>query len=118
MFAGLQWLNSAKFEAGSLMYTSVTVILPLGTLVAQRLTAMRSSNPSGRSASGWNSKPSDIHSIITSSKPRSGLVTRVESHACDNLELNDHGQGAGKSAGVRVYRDFDQTVEHSPRQFN
>lgn len=122
VFAGLQWLNSAKFEAGSLMYTSVAVILPLGTLVAHRLTAMRSSNLSDGVGSGWNSKPSAIHSSITSSNPRSRLVTRVEApmdgHSYEDLELNDHGHGAGKTGGVRVYRDVDQTVEHSPRQLS
>lgn len=117
MFAGLQWLDSAKFEAGSLMYTSVAVILPLGTLVAHRLTAMRSSNFSGGSGSGWNSKPTAVHSSVSSSNPRSRLVTRVESRPYHDLELDDRGEGAGKSAGVRVYRDVDQTVEHSPRQF-
>ncbi|KAL2109354.1 hypothetical protein VUR80DRAFT_2550 [Thermomyces stellatus] len=122
VFAGLQWLNSAKFEAGSLMYTSVAVILPLGTLVAHRLTAMRSSNLSDGVGSAWNSKPSAIHSSITSSNPRSRLVTRVEApmdgHSYEDLELNDHGHGAGKTGGVRVYRDVDQTVEHSPRQLS
>ena len=114
-------MNSAKFEAGSLMYTSVAVILPLGTLVAHRLTALRSSNLSAGSASGWNSKPSATHSSISSSNPRARLITRVEApvngHRYDDIELNNHGQGAGKSGGVRVYRDVNQTVEHSPRSF-
>lgn len=101
------------------MLTSVAVILPLGTLVAHRLTAMRSSNFSvGSGGSGWNSKPTAVHSSITSSNPRSRLVTRIEANAYDDLELDEHSQGAGKGAGVRVYRDVDQTVEHSPRQFN
>lgn len=122
MFASLQWLSSTKkFEAGSLTYTSVVVILPLGTLVAHRLTALRSYNLSAGSGSGWNSKPSATHESITSSNPRSRLVTRVEAPMAgpnyDELELHDHGHGLDGSGGVRVHRDVDQTVEHSPRGF-
>lgn len=119
MFASLQWLKSTTFEAGSVTYTAVVVILPLGSLVAQRVTTMRSYNHSPGSGSGWNSKPSATHESITSTTPRSRLVTRVEGPADGpnyaDLELNDHGHGLGVGGGVRVYRDVDQTVEHTPR---
>ncbi|MBE3046431.1 hypothetical protein IMZ48_28645 [Candidatus Bathyarchaeota archaeon] len=80
---------------------------------------MRSYNHSPGSGSGWNSKPSATHESITSTTPRSRLVTRVEGPADGpnyaDLELNDHGHGLGVGGGVRVYRDVDQTVEHTPR---
>lgn len=37
MFATLQYASDARFEAGSMVYTSVIIVLPLGTLVAQRI---------------------------------------------------------------------------------
>ncbi|KAF3760965.1 hypothetical protein M406DRAFT_26133, partial [Cryphonectria parasitica EP155] len=36
-FAGLQYSGKVQFEPGSLLYTSVLVVMPLGTLVAQRI---------------------------------------------------------------------------------
>ncbi|PSR97616.1 fungal pheromone mating factor STE2 GPCR-domain-containing protein [Coniella lustricola] len=36
-FASLQYSWSVRFESGSLLYTSVLVVLPLGTMVAQRI---------------------------------------------------------------------------------
>ncbi len=37
LFAGLEWGAFHNFESGSLTSTSVIIILPLGTLVAQRI---------------------------------------------------------------------------------
>ena len=121
VFAGLQWLDATEFEAGSLMLTSVVVILPLGTLVAHRLTAIRSYNLSNGSGSGWNSKPSATRTSVTSSNPRSRLMTHVEAPTgrqnSDDLELYGHTQSLDSASGVRVHRNLNQTVEHTPRQF-
>lgn len=37
IFAGLEWSHFTNFESGSLTLTSVVLILPLGTLAAQRM---------------------------------------------------------------------------------
>lgn len=37
IFAGLQYSNTLNFEPGSMLYTAVIIVLPLGTLVAQRI---------------------------------------------------------------------------------
>lgn len=37
MFAALEWCHWSNFESGSLTYTSVVVFLPLGTLIASRI---------------------------------------------------------------------------------
>ncbi|KAG6001703.1 hypothetical protein E4U21_003906 [Claviceps maximensis] len=38
IFAALEWAHFAKFESASLTHTSVALILPLGTLIAQQMT--------------------------------------------------------------------------------
>lgn len=45
IFAGLEWAKFTNFESGSLTLTSVIIILPLGTLAAQRI--------SGQSSQGY-----------------------------------------------------------------
>nr|CCI72002.1 pheromone receptor 2 [Neurospora africana] len=57
LFAGLEFLDSASgFESGSLTQSSVVIVLPLGTLVAQRI-ATRGYMPDSLEASGSNSMP-------------------------------------------------------------
>nr|CCI72018.1 pheromone receptor 2 [Neurospora uniporata] len=57
LFAGLEFLDSASgFESGSLTQTSVVIVLPLGTLVAQRI-ATRGYMPDSFEGSGPNSMP-------------------------------------------------------------
>ncbi|KAJ4401741.1 pheromone alpha factor receptor [Neurospora sp. IMI 360204] len=55
LFAGLEFLDSVSgFESGSLTQTSVVIVLPLGTLVAQRI-ATRGYMPDSVEGSGPNS---------------------------------------------------------------
>lgn len=42
IFAGLEWAKFTNFESGSLTLTSVILILPLGTLTAQRISSQGS----------------------------------------------------------------------------
>ncbi|KAM0666939.1 hypothetical protein ACQRIT_005638 [Beauveria bassiana] len=42
IFAGLEWAKFTNFESGSLTLTSVIIILPLGTLAAQRISGQGS----------------------------------------------------------------------------
>lgn len=61
VFAGLEWGTFTNFEAGSLTTTSVLIILPLGTLAAQRIAgtksevAINSSSNSKKSGSVFHS---------------------------------------------------------------
>ncbi|KAK3998054.1 fungal pheromone mating factor STE2 GPCR-domain-containing protein [Cladorrhinum sp. PSN332] len=57
IFAGMEFAQYTNFESASLTQTSVIVVLPLGTLVAQRLAApqwFNSSLPSARHTGGSN----------------------------------------------------------------
>lgn len=121
VFAGMQWVETLTIEAGSLTYTSVVLLLPLGTLVAQRLTGSRNNSQSGGSLSSWNSKPSATYSSVTSSNPHSRVVTNIEvPRSKDGLldpypvdiELQWPEQRAERAGGVRVRRELDQTVEN------
>lgn len=67
VLVALQISESINFETGSLVYTSIIIVLPLGTLVAQRL-----SNPtafaSAASRTGGESKPTGRFGGSTSGK--------------------------------------------------
>nr|CAP17774.1 pheromone receptor 2 [Neurospora intermedia] len=55
LFAGLEFLDSASgFESGSLTQTSVVIVLPLGTLVAQRIATRGYMPDSFEASSGLN----------------------------------------------------------------
>lgn len=42
MFAGIQFAPNVDFEVGSLTITSVVIVLPLGALIAQRISSLSS----------------------------------------------------------------------------
>ncbi|TQW00129.1 mating-type alpha-pheromone receptor PreB [Cordyceps javanica] len=115
IFAGLEWGKFTNFEAGSLTVTSVVIIMPLGTLAAQRISAQgsqsylagnnfRKQNTQTRSAFGATSphgnqtKPSSVtfssHSgpatpeISIGSKAEVSLIDRVERVDPVDLELS------------------------------
>ncbi|OIW29183.1 hypothetical protein CONLIGDRAFT_704670 [Coniochaeta ligniaria NRRL 30616] len=115
VFAGLEYGTWAAYEFGSLTYTSVVVVLPLGTLVAQRIanpgafTAPEDSKP--RSSRG-NGLPflKSWHSHTVSS--------RVESNGNSSRDKNsgpDDGfakyEGADAEKGVRVARQIEHHEE-------
>ncbi len=75
-----------KFEAGSLTYTSVVVLLPLGTLIAQHL-ASTNGNSSKRStgASGGTGGPrSGVSGTGTGTGGRRGAYGRAASDATNS----------------------------------
>ncbi|UKZ76739.1 hypothetical protein TrVFT333_004448 [Trichoderma virens FT-333] len=92
IFATLEWYHFINFEAGSLTPTTVAIILPLGTLVAQRLSQTSpapSTDPSSYPSSSYQArykatrdssrtpfKSGSLFSATTnnSSAPRSQLV--------------------------------------------
>ncbi|KAH8887848.1 hypothetical protein GQ53DRAFT_725580 [Thozetella sp. PMI_491] len=89
LFAGLEWGTFVNFESGSLTHTSVFIVLPLGSLVAQRIAnpgafsveRVSSGRSSGRSS---NKQPflKSWHSSITAATKgvnRHGVTTHVAS---------------------------------------
>ncbi|KAK3942816.1 fungal pheromone mating factor STE2 GPCR-domain-containing protein [Diplogelasinospora grovesii] len=58
VFASLQWGSWTNFESGSLTQTSVIVVLPLGALVAQRISSAPSQSGSGGLKNSGGSYPS------------------------------------------------------------
>lgn len=68
LFVALQVSEKINFETGSLVYTSIIIILPLGTLVAQRLADPGAFNSEvSRRASGNENDP-DRYGASTSGK--------------------------------------------------
>lgn len=68
LFVALQISERINFETGSLVYTSIIIILPLGTLVAQRIADPGAFNSEiSRRASGNGDDP-DRHGVSSSGK--------------------------------------------------
>ena len=89
LFTGLQWGEFVNFESGSLTMTSVIVILPLGTLVAQRL-----ANPSSSYVS--NAGVSSAASASGASKRRllsHGHTNRTHGSTVPDSPLQPNGKG-------------------------
>ncbi|KAK5994911.1 hypothetical protein PT974_03299 [Cladobotryum mycophilum] len=69
IFTGLEWAHFATFEAGSLALTSVILILPLGTLAAQRVAQSPSvSHTSDFSGGTYKTSRSGTHPSKASSR--------------------------------------------------
>lgn len=69
VFVALQISERIAFETGSLVYTSIIIILPLGTLVAQRLADPGAFNSEERRASdNGNGNDPDRSGISSSGK--------------------------------------------------
>ncbi|KAI5458873.1 fungal pheromone mating factor STE2 GPCR-domain-containing protein [Mariannaea sp. PMI_226] len=127
IFAGLEWAHFTNFESASLTLTSVAIILPLGTLTAQRFA--HSANhfyPTSSSAvSGRGTNTSNGQSVFVPKKPSStatqfSIVSHCEaggasSHnrrGSDALELGKLSeQGQMYSSQVRIYRNLTQHEE-------
>ncbi|OAA79849.1 mating-type alpha-pheromone receptor PreB [Akanthomyces lecanii RCEF 1005] len=116
IFAGLEWAKFTNFESGSLTLTSVILILPLGTLTAQRISSQgsqsymagekfRKQQPQTRSAFGAASshqanhtKPASVTfssngttvtpQISAGSRPEVSLMDRPERMDPIDLELS------------------------------
>lgn len=121
MFAGIQWSDAGNsFESASWAYTAVVVILPLGTLIAQRVTnsaaAAAIKSPSNQ-LSGWTPK------LFGSTKAGSTIpMSSITSHAEASLpkaakdtydrelaDIDDGHSGSIHKNHVRVHHDVDQT---------
>ncbi|KAJ6784461.1 hypothetical protein PWT90_02879 [Aphanocladium album] len=108
IFAGLEWAKFTNFEAGSLTLTTVIIILPLGTLTAQRISSSGSQSylagsnfrkQHGQDRSGFGasshqgilSKPSNatFSSNGTTVTPQISAASRAETSLIDRPERMD-----------------------------
>ncbi|KAK3400728.1 pheromone receptor [Sordaria brevicollis] len=81
VFAGLEFLDPASgFESGSLTQTSVVIVLPLGTLVAQRI-ATRGYMPDSEFSGGG---PNGSHPLSDMSLPGTKTDNGHKDKAADN----------------------------------
>jgi pheromone alpha factor receptor len=132
LFSGLEWGHFTNFESASLTLTSVAVILPLGTLAAQRMTrsnnfAYPSDSFSGQGGllpgTGNSSMPLKGASFSSSCRggpaPQVSILSRCEAsvHNIHHLDALDLELGSLDSqrelvpGHVRVDRDFEQRID-------
>lgn len=108
IFTGFEWAHFATFESASLVLTSVAIILPLGTLAAQRIAVSNTfANATGSSFDTANfgtntggsssTRPFKSSSIATGTTGQSSILSRCEAGA----------GGVVSSAGFHDRRDSD-----------
>lgn len=69
LFVALQISEKINFETGSLVYTSIIIVLPLGTLVAQRVADPGAFNSEVSRASGNGNAPGRYDASSSGKKP-------------------------------------------------
>lgn len=127
IFAGLEFGSFTAFESGSLTYTSVVIVLPLGTLVAQRLanpaafTTPTGSNHSHVASSRvpflkcWQrtaGSPDGSCSAATSTAPHHGVTSHVVSNGCrEKAGRRAAAYDEDLERGVRVDREIEHREE-------
>lgn len=88
VFAAMQLGEVSTFEAGSLCYTSVIIVLPLSGLIAQNMSHNRSANNSGCSgvshASGAGCGPGNGGSNLNSTAGHYGAYSRATSDTANS----------------------------------
>ncbi|KAG6073765.1 hypothetical protein E4U15_006313 [Claviceps sp. LM218 group G6] len=87
IFAGLEWAHFPNFESASLTHTSVALILPLGTLVAQQVSQ----------ASGNNNNNNNNLSYLSTTNPGHSHHTRASN---TTREKPDHDPSASHSMSM------------------
>ncbi|CAK7208799.1 pheromone alpha factor receptor [Sporothrix bragantina] len=136
VFAAMELGGFTTFEAGSLTYTSVVVLLPLGTLIAQNVTRsdsyiMRSGNSGGSAAGGAGGACSRAATNNTANSKKSNNDFGTWSHASDgttaaviqgaiSTQVNirsgsSHSQG-GSNHGFEWTRNNSLTVDPIEKQ--
>ncbi|KAM0550822.1 hypothetical protein ACHAPJ_008685 [Fusarium lateritium] len=126
VFAGLEWYHTANFEAASLTLTSVAVILPLGTLAAQRIAGSannsNNSNSSGLSSGvrygvsgpssvvGFKAPSFSTHRSGATDRPHVSVYARCEAgmSSRDHINPTDIELGKIDDGEVRVERSLLQ----------
>ncbi|KAF4125968.1 pheromone alpha factor receptor [Geosmithia morbida] len=127
IFSALEWVDWTGFEAASLILTSVSLILPLGTLVARRLSQSRGQDYDNFDSRTCIALPSRFHdaqvsygtkSFTTSSNttttPQDTILYQCEAGACSGkpddvtIELCPLKEDRVHNGQVRVYSNLDQ----------
>jgi pheromone alpha factor receptor len=135
LFVSFQVSERFAIETGSLVYTSIIVVLPLGTLLAQRLSDPTAFNGEGRSgagnsggnAPGWNQDANNSNVLFAGrtnsdgNQGRTGVMSsisserRAQKEGPDALDLElarIDGDDLDLEAGrVRVNRELQQSEE-------
>lgn len=102
VFVALQVSERIRFETGSLVYTSIIIVLPLGTLVAQRLADPGAFNSEESHASGnGNSNAPDRYNLSASGKrPLLRAWSQGDNTATTYSGLRGSEAGQGKTGIV------------------
>ncbi|SPJ72086.1 probable pheromone receptor [Fusarium torulosum] len=129
IFASLEWAHFVDFEVASLTLTSVAVILPLGTLAAQRIASSNANTPSASNASsgirygvsgptsftGFKAPSFSTHRSGATDRPGVSVYARCEAGTSSRDHINPHDVELGKIDAdcdhVRVDRAFLQHEE-------
>ncbi|CEI66586.1 hypothetical protein FVEN_g10214 [Fusarium venenatum] len=127
IFASLEWAHFVDFESASLTLTSVAVILPLGTLAAQRIanSAPNSANSTGASSgirygvsgpSSFTGFKAPSFSTGTTDRPHVSIYARCEAGTSSREHINPQDVELAKldpetDHHVRVDRAFLQREE-------
>ncbi|KAG6231142.1 hypothetical protein E4U26_007177 [Claviceps purpurea] len=108
IFAGLEWAHFPNFESASLTHTSVALILPLGTLVAQQVSQASGNNNNNNNLSYLSTtNPGHSHSHhtrasnTTREKPHHDLSHSMStpSHIASISTTCRSGSGSGSGSG-------------------
>ncbi|KAG6256737.1 hypothetical protein E4U23_000947 [Claviceps purpurea] len=108
IFAGLEWAHFPNFESASLTHTSVALILPLGTLVAQQVSQASGNNNNNNNLSYLSTtNPGHSHSHhtrasnTTREKPHHDLTHSMStpSHIASISTTCRSGSGSGSGSG-------------------
>lgn len=74
-FTALECSEATAFQAGSMVYTSVLVVLPLGCLVAQRIADPAAFNSEHGASARMSHNPNDRFETFDSSNNKKGLLS-------------------------------------------
>ncbi|KAG6193744.1 hypothetical protein E4U10_003536 [Claviceps purpurea] len=109
IFAGLEWAHFPNFESASLTHTSVALILPLGTLVAQQVSQASGNNNNNNNNLSYLSTTNPGHSHshhtrasnTTREKPHHDLSHSMStpSHIASISTTCRSGSGSGSGSG-------------------
>ncbi|KAG6120856.1 hypothetical protein E4U13_005760 [Claviceps humidiphila] len=107
IFAGLEWAHFPNFESASLTHTSVALILPLGTLVAQQVSQASGNNNNNNLSYLSTTNPGHSHHTRASNTTRE--KPDHDPSACHSMSTPCHiasvsttcrsGSGSGSGTG-------------------
>ncbi|KUI56701.1 hypothetical protein VP1G_03984 [Cytospora mali] len=117
IFAGLQYTDKLTFEAGSMLYTAVIIVLPLGTLVAQRIADPGAFNSE---LSAGSTRPSNVpdryDTIASGKKPLLPTWSQSDNNSTVFSGRSGNKSGLGKTgitstiSSVRHYNEVGEPM--------